>query len=51
MQTALDLFIDEASKRLTGRPGGYGASAPASGPAALEVPSSGADTPLMPARN
>lgn len=51
MQTALDLFIDEASKRLTGRAGGYGASAPASGPAALEVPGSGAETPLMPARN
>ena len=51
MQTALDLFIDEASKRLTGRAGGYGASAPASGPAALAVPGSGAETPLMPARN
>ncbi|MEE2939996.1 MAG: hypothetical protein VX460_06400 [Planctomycetota bacterium] len=51
MQTSLDLFIDEASKRLTGRAGGYGPSTPTGSPAALEAPSAAADTPLMPARN
>ena len=50
IQTALDLFIEEAAKRITGR-GGYGANEPTSSPQALEVPSATIDTQLVPARN
>lgn len=57
MQTALDLFIEEASKRLAGRTGGYGPSHPGhQEPSALEAPGSSSmggtmDTQLVPARN
>lgn len=58
MQTALDLFIEEASKRITGRSGGgYGATststtgAMGTGAGGLEVPGATIDTQLVPARN
>lgn len=60
IQTALDLFIEEASKRITGRSGGgYGASstststtgAMGNGAGPLEVPGATIDTQLVPARN
>ncbi|MEM9801929.1 MAG: hypothetical protein AAGA20_16505 [Planctomycetota bacterium] len=56
MQVALDLFIEEATKRLGGRSGGgYGpqGQAAASGSTPMEVPSGGTtiDTQLVPARN
>jgi len=58
IQTALDLFIEEASKRITGRSGGgygptstssTGSTPGASGP--IEVPGATIDTQLVPARN
>lgn len=58
MQTALDLFIEEASKRLGGRTGGYGPGQQSGRqePSALEAPGSSGvggtmDTQLVPARN
>jgi len=57
MQTALDLFIEEASKRLGGRTGGFGPSQPGrQEPGALEAAGSSGvggtmDTQLVPARN
>lgn len=58
IQTALDLFIEEAAKRLTGRSGGYGPSVPGSSSSsssgsapALEAPGATIDTQLVPARN
>ncbi len=54
MQVALDLFIEEATKRLGGRtPGSYGPSTQGSGPGAIpmEVPGATIDTQLVPARN
>jgi hypothetical protein len=56
MQVALDLFIEEATKRLGGRGGGgYGpqGQTAASGAAPMEVPGAGTtiDTQLVPARN
>ena len=53
IQTALDLFIEEASKRLAGRTGGYGPTQPTSG-ATNVIDSPGGstiDTQLVPARN
>ena len=54
MQVALDLFIEEATKRLGGRSGGgYGpqsSSEPASA-TPMEVPGATIDTQLVPARN
>ncbi|MEL6431607.1 MAG: hypothetical protein AAFZ87_19130 [Planctomycetota bacterium] len=50
IQTALDLFIEEATKRLAGHTGGYGPSQPSTGTAqALDAPT--VDTQLVPARN
>lgn len=53
IQTALDLFIEEATKRVGGRTAGYGASAPATPTAggAIEIPGTTIDTQLVPARN
>ncbi len=54
MQVALDLFIEEASKRLAGRAqGSYGPSGQGSGPGSIpmEVPGATIDTQLVPARN
>ncbi|MEM1452787.1 MAG: hypothetical protein AAF957_21030 [Planctomycetota bacterium] len=53
MQIALDLFIEEASKRLGGRSGGsYGPTTQGQpGAAPMEVPGATIDTQLVPARN
>lgn len=51
IQTALDLFIEQAAKRITGRSAGYGPSEPSSGPGAIEMPGTTIDTQLVPARN
>lgn len=58
IQTALDLFIEEASKRLAGRTGGYGPTSPSGaggGSLSIEAPAASAgvtvDTQLVPARN
>ena len=54
MQVALDLFIEEATKRLGGRSGGgYGPQTQTQSPGAtpMEVPGATIDTQLVPARN
>lgn len=54
MQVALDLFIEEAAKRLAGRGGGYGPSTqdgPGRATETLEVGGPPVDTQLVPARN
>jgi hypothetical protein len=54
MQVSLDLFIEEATKRLAGRtPGSYGPSTQGTAPGAIpmEVPGATIDTQLVPARN
>ena len=54
MQVALDLFIEEATKRLGGRSGGgYGPQTQSQQPGAtpMEVPGATIDTQLVPARN
>lgn len=56
IQTALDLFIEEAAKRISGRSGGYGPSEPTGGDirtdtAGTAMPGATIDTQLVPARN
>lgn len=54
IQTALDLFIEEAAKRMSGRggSGGYGPISPGQAePQTLEMPGQTIDTQLVPARN
>ncbi|MGB0331794.1 MAG: hypothetical protein ACPGPE_08250 [Planctomycetota bacterium] len=54
MQVALDLFIEEATKRLGGRSGGhFGPQTVSEGPSAvpIEVPGATIDTQLAPTRN
>ena len=54
IQISLDLFIEEAAKRINGRAsgGGYGPISPGqSEPTALEMPGQTIDTQLVPARN
>ena len=55
IQTALDLFIEEAAKRMNGRSGGgggYGPITPGQAePTTLDMPGQTIDTQLVPARN